>query len=316
MLGGRSCILIGDWGQLPPVMDLPLYSTAAKSELSDLGSANYHMFDRVIVLEHVMRQAGSDYGQREFRDLLVRLRNGAFTTDDWKNLMTQTAVNIRDTTSFENALHLFPTSMAVTEFNIAKIHSNGEPVAIIKAVHSGPSASKATAEDAGGLESVVCLAHRAQVMLTANLWVDAGLVNGAMGTVVGICYDNDESPPCLPIGVTVKFASYTGPTLFNGTVPITPIRHSWLSTDYKQCSRLQLPLKLAWAVTIHMCQGMTLDMAVIDVGKKEFSTGLTFVACSRVRSLKDLLFVPPFPFQRIANICHSRRHKERLCEDS
>ena len=58
-----------------------------------------------------------------------------------------------------------------------------------------------------------------------------------------------------------------------------------------------------------------IGQGLIDVGKKEFSTGLTFVCCSRVRSLKDLLFVPPFPFQRISNICHSRRHKERLCED-
>ncbi len=88
--------------------------------------------------------------------------------------------------------------MAVAEFNVTKLHSNGEPVAIMNAVHSGPGASKASAEDAGGLESVVCLAHGARVMLTANLWVDAGLVNGAMGTVVGICYDNDEFPPSLP----------------------------------------------------------------------------------------------------------------------
>ena len=38
----------------------------------------------------------------------------------------------------------------------------------------------------------------------------------------------------------------------------------------------------------------------IDIGKKEFSAGLTFVACSRVRRLKDLLFSPPFPFQQIS----------------
>ena len=48
------------------------------------------------------------------------------------------------------------------------------------------------------------------------------------------------------------------------------------------CSRLQIPLKLAWAITIHKAQGLTLDKVVIDIGKKEFSAGLTFVACSRV----------------------------------
>ena len=82
-----------------------------------------------------------------------------------------------------------------------------------------------------------------------------------------------------------------------------------------QCSRLQVPLKLAWAVTIHKSQGMTLDKAVIDVGRKEFSSGLTFVACSRVRHMCDLLFVPSFPFQRVANLSKSNRLKDRLQED-
>ena len=131
-----------------------------------------------------------------------------------------------------------------------------------------------------------------------------------MGTVVAICYDEaGESPPNLPAAVTVRFELYCGPTLPDGTVPIIPLRRTWLSTE-KQCSRLQLPLKLAWAVTIHKCQGVTLNKAVIDVGKKEFSAGLTFVACSRVRQLKDLLFVPPFPLQRVANLAKSHRHTE------
>ena len=60
---------------------------------------------------------------------------------------------------------------------------------------------------------------------------------------------------------------------------------------------------------------MTLNKAVIDVGKKEFSAGLTFVAYSCVRQLKDLLFVPPFPFQRVANLAKSHRHTERLHEE-
>ena len=47
----------------------------------------------------------------------------------------------------------------------------------------------ASSEDAGGLES---LARNTRVWLTSNLWVDMGLVNGAMGTVVAICYRNGE----------------------------------------------------------------------------------------------------------------------------
>ena len=84
----------------------------------------------------------------------------------------------------------------------------------------------------------------------------------------------------------VKFDHYTGPTLHDATVPL---RRTW-SNSGVQCSRLQLPLKLAWAslslyavtiqaVTIHKSQGLTLT---VDIGKKEFCCGLTFVACSRV----------------------------------
>ncbi len=60
---------------------------------------------------------------------------------------------------------------------------------------------------------------------------------------------------------------------------------------------------------------MTLDNVVIDIGKKEFSCGLSFVACSRVRQLSGLLFDPPFTFQRLANLANSQRLQERLLED-
>ena len=297
-------------------MDLPLYTTVSRTELSDLGSVNYHLFDRAITLDQVMRQAGNDSAQQLFRNILMRLRNGELRVEDWKHLIQQTPVEVGDDTSgFDEALRLFPTTSAVSEYNVTKLHSNDQPVAVIKAVHSGAGAIKASADDAGGLEPVVCLAHGARVMLTTNLWVQVGLVNGAMGTVVAICYDDaGESPPRLPVAVTVRFDSFSGPTLSDGSVPITPLRRTWLSTD-KTCSRLQLPLKLAWAVTIHKCQGMTLNKAVVDLGKKEFSAGLTFVACSRVRQLKDLLFVTPFPFQRVANLASSYRHSERLHEE-
>ena len=296
-------------------MDLPLYTTVSRTELSDLGSVNYHLFDCAITLDQVMRQAGNDSAQQLFRNILMR-RNGELRVEDWKHLIQQTPVEVDDDTSgFDEALRLFPTTSAVSEYNVTKLHSNDQPVAVIKAVHSGAGAIKASADDTGGLEPVVCLAHGARVMLTTNLWVQVSLVNGAMGTVVAICYDDaGESPPRLPVAVTVRFDSFSGPTLSDGSVPITPLRRTWLSTD-KTCSRLQLPLKLAWAVTIHKCQGMTLNKAVVDLGKKEFSAGLTFVACSRVRQLKDLLFVTPFPFQRVANLASSYRHSERLHEE-
>ena len=313
VFGGCSCLLFGDFGQLPPVMDLPLYTTDSRSELSDQGRTAYQSFNQAVVLDQVMRQAGQDPQQVLFREVLLRLRNAKVTVADWKYLMTQTPTNVRDLTPFATALHLIPTVEAVVEHNVAQLHASGQPIATIKAIHTGVNAAKAPTDEAGGLEAVICLANSARVMLSSNLWVDVGLVNGAMGTIRAICY-HSGGPPDLPIAVMVHFDSYSGPTLHDGTVPITPLRRTWSSSG-AQCSRLQLPLKLAWAVTIHKSQGLTLDKVVIDIGKREFSTGLTFVACSRVRQLKDLLFTPPFTFQRLASLANSCRLRQRQEED-
>ena len=231
--------------------------------------------------------------------------------------MTRTPTKVQDLSPFATALL---TVVAVVQYNVAQFQASGQPIATIKAVHTGPNAAKAPADDAGGLEAVTCLATSARVMLTSNLWVDVGLVNGAMGTIQAIFYGamgtiqaifyRAGGPLDLPIAVMVRFDSYSGPTFPDGTVPITPLHRSWSSSG-RQCSFLQLPLKLAWAVTIHKSQGLTLDEVVIDIGKREFSTGLTFVACSCVRQMQDLLFTPPFPFQRLTSLTNSSRLKER-----
>ena len=108
LFGGCSCLLFGDWGQLPPVMDLPLYTTVSRTELSDLGSANYHLFDRAVVLDKVMRQAGQDADQELFRDLLLQLRNGESSVGDWKQLMKRTPAEVGNVSSYDTALRLYP----------------------------------------------------------------------------------------------------------------------------------------------------------------------------------------------------------------
>ena len=154
--------------------------------------------------------------------------------------MTRTAARVSDHSSFYNALHLLPTVEEVVEYNIQKINVCGQPVAEIKAIHTGPRAHQATADEAGGLQAVVHLAHGARVMLTSNLWVEMGLVNGAMGTVVAICY-RQGGPPHLPVAVMIHFDTYSGPTFQDNTVPIVPQRRNWLQGGLA-CSRLQLPL--------------------------------------------------------------------------
>src|SRR4051812_30689937 len=105
-----------------------------------------------------------------------------------------------------------------------------------------------------------------------------------MGTIQDILFKEDQGPPSLPIAVLISFDNYKGPTITSlegeKVVPIAPIRRTW---DGKTgvCLRLQI-VRLAWAITVHKSQGFMLQKAIIDLGDKEFTTGLSFVAISRV----------------------------------
>lgn len=88
-----------------------------------------------------MCQCGQSPEQVLFREILLRSRNGHTTISDWDHLMQQTP-RLDDVTLFENAVHL--------QSNLLQnIISLNRPVATIKAVNSGPNATKASSDDAG-----------------------------------------------------------------------------------------------------------------------------------------------------------------------
>ena len=123
----------------------------------------------------------------------------------------------------------------------------------------------------------------AQVMCVVNIQSDTGLevCNGSQGLIIGFC----EITGCP----RVKFN--------NGNERIMT-RNIWASDKIPGIGVSQVPLILAWALTIHKSQGATLDAAEIDVGSGIFECGQTYVALSRVKSLEGL-YLTSFDAKRI-----------------
>ena len=249
-----------------------------------------------------MRQRGDS----AFSELLCRVRTNDYTEEDLNIL--QSRVIAAETPNYPtHALHVYKLNDDVDLRNNLMLNNLAPRCEqyTIKASdaiagqtrHIDLSTLSNKRGETGGLHGVLKLATGARVMLTANVDVSDGLVNGARGVVVHTVTNNDH----VVTSVLVKFenqqvgikAIQTSPyrTNFPDAVPLSKYEVVFLAKGKRgsEITRLQFPLTLAWATTIHKVQGLTLDEIVVDMkGGGRFSPGQAYVAFSRVKTLQGL----------------------------
>ena len=123
ILGGLPAIFFGDFAQLPPVGDTPLYSTKStrrRAALTEEGRRVFESFTQSITLSVVHRQAGDSPEQVAFRDALLRLRTYSTTEDDYNLFATRfwDVWSPDEHAEFNQTLHILPTRAAVMKLNL------------------------------------------------------------------------------------------------------------------------------------------------------------------------------------------------------
>lgn len=262
VFGGVQLILTGDFLQLPPINDSFCF-------LSDVwGSLNL----KIIHLKTLYR-----FTDQKYSEMLTRIRKAKNTFEDNRELFKRFFAHnsLMDDYDKYEALKIKPTFLYskridVMEKNLEELEKNPEPLVV--------SVSKDIYTDKNETLYLDLLAPKnlhlkvgAQVMLTINHDVENGLSNGSRGVVEVI---NDKN-------ITVSFLN--GVRLaFEPNVFVHEERKKIIS------SRSQYPFILAYSLSIHKCQGSTLDCAVVDIGNSIFEASQAYVALSRVKSLEGL----------------------------
>ena len=257
--GGLLVLLCGDMSQLPPVGDKPLYaSSGQKTAKQQLGYALYKLFKMGFKLKISMRQQGD--ANEEFRQELGRLADGSFTIADWRRWSSRELSTLPEEereTFLTQGVKLCSRKADMVTFNEAGLRRTGSPILQLKAVHNNSTAKKAS-EKQGQFPALLPVARGASVVLTANLWPLAKLVNGSRGTVQYIIFEEGKGPQDgLPAFLVINFPSYIGPAYISGepgTVAVCTRLADWQERRTR-CLRRMYPLILGYSLTIHKSQG-------------------------------------------------------------
>ena len=255
--GGLQVIFVGDMFQLPPV--------TRGSDVTDY--AHHSNAWRVAELKPAYlteqhRQGADD----ELLDILREMRNGGISPEHIELLNTRMGLQVDDSIT-----KLYTHNVDVDTLNNNKLAELDGPM------HTYTMTGKGKDWIVDKLmKNLLCpdklqLKIDAEVMFVANDF-DAGFVNGTRGRVVA--FEMGDPVVETTDGLRIQVEEHTW-RQFNET------------GEYVVAEVSQTPLRLAWAVTIHKSQGMSLDAAEIDLSKA-FVPGMGYVALSRVRSLDGL----------------------------
>ncbi len=291
--GGLQLVLVGDFYQLPPVVRQDL-SGGPTVETSFLFESPLW---RELKLEtHELTEI---VRQRDpiFQEVLNQARRGELTKKSIKVLANRMGLDYKDQAI--QPTMLFTRRAQVDEINMSHLRKLTTERRTFKATtlfmplestkgltEEDPLVKKAISKldmDAP-YNAELTVAIGAQVMLLVNK-PELGLANGSRGVVVGY------GPPSVDDSAlnTKTDEALLVPLVKFRNQLVIPIEHNtWEVPDFPGVLRRQIPIKLAYAITIHKAQGATLDCALIDVGGKTFEYGQAYVALSRVKDLESL----------------------------
>lgn len=149
------------------------------------------------------------------------------------DLINSRSIRYNQGSNFDNAPLIANTRADVQAYNVHQLISLNKPIARIPPKDL-PSLSLNNAAVETGLHDNLNLAIGCRVMLTTNLCVQAGLVNGALGTVNDIVYSQESNyPQDQPMFVLVKFDAVAGVFGSKGGLPIIPIQRHFIGLESK-----------------------------------------------------------------------------------